>query len=277
MLAEQFAVVMSSEPRAAKGSVEGLHDLRVALRRMRSLAMTFGPLDRKFLDRFDRLASRVCDRMGEARDIDVWIDLFRGLEAAGGLDEISVRERRAVMGELRAARKRLSVEALACAPYQKVKAILRGRLSKGPRIRRKPAPTVEALAARRMLAVRGLIEQRYRKVGSFSSKPAHSLRRSGRRMRYLSEFFAERLGPEAVRAGRWITKAQAALGKMHDCDSALELSRDLPTGKARAAVRRGLKKRRDEHLATFKAAWKHYSNIRLQKAWLARLEAAAER
>ena len=44
-LAQQMAVIRKNEPRAIRGSVEGLHDIRVALRRMRSLAMTFAPLD----------------------------------------------------------------------------------------------------------------------------------------------------------------------------------------------------------------------------------------
>jgi len=102
------------------------------------------------------------------------------------------------------------------------------------------------------------------------------LRRAGRRMRYLSEFFAPRLGSACVRAGKWITKAQAALGKVHDCDSALELSKDLPTGRAQVAVRRALKKRRAAQLRKFKTAWRHFADRRLQKAWLARLEAAAK-
>ena len=112
-------------------------------------------------------------------------------------------------------------------------------------------------------------------MGSYSKGPAHDLRRAGRRLRYLAEFFAEDLGPACVRAGKWITKAQAALGKVHDCDSALELSRDLPSGAARAAVRRALRKRRAAQLRKFKTAWRRYADPRLQQAWRARLEAAA--
>ena len=62
---------------------------------------------------------------------------------------------------------------------------------------------------------------------------------------------------------------------MHDCDSALELSQDLPSGTARAAVRRALRARRAAQLKKFKVAWRRYADRRLQKAWKARLEAAA--
>ena len=274
-LAEQLAVIAENEPRAAKGSVEGLHDIRVALRRMRSLAMTFEPLDKGFLRALDRRAARLCDRMGDARDLDVWIELFLGLAKAGGLEGVSSRDRRAALAALRRERARLAADALACGAFRRVKKMVRERLRRRRAPRRKPAPPPEAFAARRMRTVRGLIEERHRRVGNFSKGPAHDLRRAARRLRYLSEFFAEGLGAPCVRAGRWITKAQAALGKVHDCDSALELSRDLPTGTARAAVRRALKKRRASLLRKFKAAWRRYADRRLQKAWLARLEAAA--
>ena len=274
-LAAQWAVIAKREPQAVRGSVEALHDIRVALRRMRSLAATFAVLDRKFLERLDRRASKVCDRMGSARDLDVWIELFRGLVKAGGLDQVAQRERRAVLVLLRRERTRLAGGALACGTFRRTKKMLREYLRKRRPARRRPIPPPEAFVARRMLAVRKLIEERHRQAGNFSRDPAHDLRRAGRRMRYLSEFFAARMGRDSVRAGRWITKAQAALGKVHDCDSALELSQDLPSGTARAAVRRALRARRAAQLKKFKVAWRRYADRRLQKAWKARLEAAA--
>ena len=268
-------MVVKSEPRATRGSVEALHDLRVALRRIRSLAITFAELDEEFLDRLDRRTSKVCDRMGNARDLDVWIELFRGMVKAGGLDGVALQERRAVLAVLRRERTRLAAEALSCGTFRRVKKMLRGYLRHRRPARRRKLPPPEAFVARRMLAVRVLVAERYRQAGNFSRDPAHDLRRAARRLRYLAEFFAPRLGRVCVSAGKWITKAQAALGKVHDCDSALELSKDLPSGAARAAVRRALKQRRAVQIRKFKTAWRHYADRRLQKAWLARLEAAA--
>jgi len=277
LLAEQFAVVGKNEPPAAKGSVQALHDLRVALRRMRSLALTFWKLAPDFLEALDERAAKVCDRMGNARDLDVWIELFRGMAKADGGREISVRDGRAVLAELKRARTRAAADALSCGTFRRTKAMLREFLRRRPPVRGKKAPPREKFAARRMLAVRWLIEERYRRVGNFSKEAAHDLRRAGRRMRYLAEFFAPWMGRDCVRAGKWITKAQAALGKVHDCDSALEFTKELPTGAARAAVRRALRKRRAAQLRKFKTAWRHYAARRLQKTWRARLEAAAGR
>lgn len=273
LLLEQRAVIVRSERKAARGSVEALHDLRVALRRMRSLATTFRALDPPFLAQLDKRAAKVCDRMGAARDLDVWIALFRDMVRAGGAEGLPLRERRAVLALLRRQRTRLTAEALECGAFDRVKQMLKERLSRrfSPR---NPPPPPEVFVARRMLAVRRLIAERHGRAGNFSKGPAHDLRRAGRRLRYLAEFFAPRLGRPSVRAGGWITKAQAALGKVHDCDNALELSRELPTGAARAAVRRHLRKRRAAQLRKFKTAWRRYADRRLQKAWLARLEAA---
>lgn len=275
LLAKQYATVLKREPSAAKGSVEGLHDLRVALRRMRSLATTFRKLDADFLGELDRRLSKVCDRMGEARDLDVWIGLFRGLPSES-LGRVPERERRAVLALLRRERAHRAAEALDCALYRRTKKMLAARLKRrAPARGGKKTPAPETFAARRILEVRELIAARHRRVGNYSKGPAHDLRRAGRRLRYLTEFFAPRLGPACVRAGKWITKAQAALGKVHDCDSALEFSKDLPSGAARAAVRRALKRRRAEQLRKFKIAWRHYAARRLQQAWRTRLEAAA--
>ncbi len=274
-LSAQLAVIVKNEPSATQGSVEALHDIRVALRRMRSLCMTFGKLDKKFLDPLDRRASKLCDRMGDARDLDVWIGLFRELIREGGVEDVSVRDRRAVLSLLQQERTRLAADALSCGAFRRVKQMLREYLRRPLPQRRKERSPPAVYQARRMLAVRKLIEDRRKQAGNFSKGPAHDLRRAGRRLRYLSEFFAEGMGPICVRAGNWITQAQAALGKVHDCDSALDLSQGLPTGKARAVVRRALKRRRAEHLRKFKAAWKEYANPRLQEAWLVRLKAAA--
>ncbi len=168
----------------------------------------------------------------------------------------------------------MAAKGLSSGLFRRVKKQLRIRLRRAKGWRT-DVPAPEVFAAHRMLATRKMIIVRYRRVGNYSKGPAHDLRRSGRRLRYLSEFFAEDLGRECVRAGKWITKAQAALGKVHDCDNALELSQSLPSGAARVAVRKALKKRRAAQLLKFKTAWRHYADKRLQKAWLARLEAAA--
>ena len=271
LLAEQRAIVAAREPAARKGSTAALHDVRVALRRMRSLTTTFARLDPKFLaDLDDRLAT-TCDRMGDARDLDVWIELFRDFAASGGAAVLSERDRRRFLAALRLQRTQLAAAALACGPFRRAKKLLRGFL-RGRRPRRATPPPPAAFAARRILKVRALVAKRHGRVGNFSKGPAHDLRRAGRRLRYLSEFFAADLGRESVRAGHWIAKAQAALGKVHDCDNALELSLELPTGRAQAAVRKHLRKRRAAQLRKFKAAWRHYAARRLQRNWQAQLE-----
>lgn len=277
LLAEQRAIVLKNERPVLAGSVDALHDLRVALRRIRCLAATFVKLDKKKLTDLDRQLAEVCDAVGLARDLDVWGDLFRCLLRTGGLQQISHAEQRRVFAALRQQRTVLVTEAVQSPQFRHLKQALRacrpGALAGG----RPDTPPARVFAARRMLEVRAMVADRHRKVGNYSKEPAHDLRRAGRRLRYLVEFFAHDLGRETIRAGRWITQAQAALGKVHDSDNALRLSRDLPSGNARAAVRCQLRKYRAKQLKKFKTAWRHYTNPRLQKAWLHRLEAHATR
>jgi len=275
LLARYFCQVRRAEPIAAKGSVEGLHDLRVAMRKIRTVALLFKELDPVFLGDLARKISKVSDRMGMARDMDVWVGLFREMDAAGVLHLVPLRDHRAVEKGLQKKRKRLAAAALSDDLFREVKTMLRAYVRSPVPKRPKSFPSPQALAARQMLGVRELIDSRYRRVGSFSCNRAHNLRKAGRRMRYLAEFFASSIGTATVEAGEWVTRAQSALGKVHDCDSALELSVHLPTAAGRAAVQQALKNHRADVLHKFKTAWRQYADRRLQQAWQAQLEAAA--
>jgi len=273
LLGRYLSQVRQAEPATAKGSVDGLHDLRVGLRKIRNVVLLFHDVDPSFLGKLDRRISNVSDRMGEARDLDVWAAIFRELDAAGGQGRISRRDRQAVEKGLKKQRDRLTAAALADPVYREVKAMVWAYIRTVPSRKSKKSP--RGLAARQMLVVRDLIDARYRRVGGYSCNRAHQLRKAGRRMRYLAEFFAPDIGPVCVEATEVVTRVQSALGKVHDCDSALELSADLPTGKARTFVREALSSRRADYLHKFKTAWRQYADRRLQQAWQAQLEAAS--
>lgn len=274
LLTAQQKIVLRNEPLARRGSVKALHDLRVALRRIRTLCATFHDLSPTALTQLERSAAKVGDRMGNARDLDVWIELLKSLMRANGSADLSPREQRAIIRTLQEERTRQEAAlALDCASFQRTKTLI-DKLANQRRYRTTSASR-DAFAARRMLQIRALIEKRYRQVGSFSEKPAHDLRRAGRRMRYLTEFFANGFGAPTAEAGKWIIRSQAALGGVHDCDNALKFTRDLPEGRARTDVRRTLQKRRREELKKFKTAWRRYAAKRLQKAWQIELKAAA--
>lgn len=277
LLAEQRAIVLKNERPVLAGSVEALHDLRVALRRLRCLTATFVQLDKKKLTALDQQLATVCDDIGLARDLDVWGELFQRLWRTGGLQPLTRAEQRRVVAALRQQRAVLVKEALQSHLFRQLKQALRACRPGSLAGQRSDTPPAQVFAARRILTVRALVADRYRKVGNYSKEPAHDLRRACRRLRYLVEFFAHDLGRETIRAGRWITQAQSALGKVHDSDNALRLARDLPTGAARAAVRRQLRSYRAKHLKKFKTAWRHYANPHLQKAWLHRLATHATR
>lgn len=276
LLAQQWAVVLRNDERMRQGSAAGLHDIRIALRRMRTLTATFQKLDAKALKRLDKQLAKMCDDLGDIRDLDVWMELFRQMDKSGELQDIPVKERRDIIHAFQLDRANMAGRVMEGKRYDQVKKKTAAYLAAGRIPRRDRLPSVVELAARRTLIVRALVAERYKRVGNFSKGPAHDLRRAGRRLRYLTEFFAADMGPEFIRAGHWITKAQSALGKVHDCDSALLLLRVIPSGGTRKILRRALQQRRRAQLDKFKTAWARYADKRLQEKWEARLRRQAE-
>ena len=274
LLGEQLGVVRRNERQTRAGAVKALHDVRVALRRLRAIAETFQELAPSLLKKVDKLAGEVSDSLGKARDLDVWMALFAEYQKTAGEESMPVLDRREMLAGLAERRDYFARGALDSTAYGRLLTEVESFLDKPPARRERTAPPLRELAARQMLAVRALILERYRKVGAYSKEPAHDLRRAGRRMRYLNEFFGGLFGRDAGRAGRWITRAQGVLGKVHDCDNALELSKRMPPGAARDAVRRRLKQQRKAYVAQFKRSWKRYADRSLQQTWEARLQRA---
>lgn len=125
LLTAQQKIVLRNEPLARRGSVKALHDLRVALRRIRTLCATFHDLSPTALTQLERSAAKVGDRMGNARDLDVWIELLKSLMRANGSADLSPREQRAIIRTLQEERTRQEAAlALDCASFQRTKTLI---------------------------------------------------------------------------------------------------------------------------------------------------------
>ena len=275
LLAEQIEVINKNESGIRSGSVKALHNARVALRRVRAIADTFSPVARGYLKKADKHAKAVSDQLGRARDIDVWMELLEDFQQASGTLGLDPAEQDDMMAALRQQRNDYARAALDSTAYRRLMEEADAFFSKPAAAPKRGLPTLRELAARRILAVRDLIARRFRKVGAYSKEPAHDLRRAGRQMRYLNEFFEGCFGKEGNRAGKWIARAQGVLGKVHDCDNALELSKQMPAGKARSNVRRKIKQQRKKYIQQFQTSWNRYADKELQRVWEQRLISAA--
>ncbi|WP_270936698.1 CHAD domain-containing protein, partial [Falsiroseomonas oryzae] len=219
-------VLLWHAPAAAAGTTpEGVHQMRVAMRRMRSLLRVFRPAcDGPSLRRFDAGLKGLAGVLGPARDWDVWLGGL-GAEVAAALPE----ERR-IAALLRAARTTRE------AAYAALRPVLAG-----PELRRVAWDAV-ALAETRPWRVEGEPEQAERRSGTLADFAAgvldkrwrriedagediadlptddfHALRIEAKRMRYAAELFSPLWGRK--RGKRFLSRlaeVQEAFGLAND-------------------------------------------------------------
>ncbi len=215
---------------------EGVHDMRVASRRLRSALRDFLPYLRK-----RRLASsinrirEIADALGQIRDQDVAIIALEKLvsrapvDVAAGVQQFA-DARKALRGE---ARNKLAAifnkDFLAQLQHEFATAIEAGPtvVSSGRDLARTPHTTVN-LSYRN--AARSIILGRLRELERLSGalfhplrvEPLHKMRIAAKRLRYALELFDQR-GKESLSffAGK-AAGLQASLGELHDCDVWIE-------------------------------------------------------
>lgn len=200
---------------------EGLHDFRVALRRLRSCLRAFRPeLESTVGRRLRRRLRRLADATGARRDLQVhraWVEeqlpTLTPLEGVGAewlLEWMGQREERASQRLARVVRER----------FPRLRRRLDRRLSfypipvsldGGPRL--EPAG---AAVARTLRTMKLELEQALTRVHSITDdREAHLARIAAKRLRYLLEPFAGELSGAPVLIDR-LKLLQDALGDLHD-------------------------------------------------------------
>jgi triphosphatase len=240
VLGETRQQVLANQAVAEDGrNLEGVHQMRVALRRLRTGFSIFRrALALPTLAAFNEEAKRVSEKLGRARNWDVFVSetLADPAAACSGVD----------FGRLRAA-----AEPHRAAAYADLRAALRDpaynrfQLALGHWIERRGwrnevppgglaalSEPVSALAAR-------MLDRLYKKAlkqgAHFRHLPApsrHRLRITLKKLRYTAEFFAGVYGDHGG-AGRWLgrlSKLQNALGRDHDAASLPELLAAIEAG-----------------------------------------------
>ncbi|MEM5368750.1 CHAD domain-containing protein [Paraburkholderia azotifigens] len=228
----------------ADATPESLHQLRVALRRLRSLWWAYRPLLDKAENTRQRALYRfLADAAGRTRDWDILLELLAGKSDGSG-ESANVRD---VPASLREARER----ALATSRETLINADIRNVLHDALASTSKElntAPERHALrkfAAKRVRIAEKSLRKRMRKA--LRAKRAdyavlHDVRKSGKRVRYLIEFF----GPVLADAGhgrtlRRLKNMQQCFGELNDVIASVALLRDnmnlfASEGEAREAL-----------------------------------------
>jgi CHAD domain-containing protein len=192
-----------------KASVKGVHDLRVALRRLEEVTRLFGPLlPERAVRRLRRRSRSIRWSLGPVRSADVTTGLLREIERTAKPDlRPSVRRlRRAAAGRARRLREKKSRAMPDLGPRLR---ILRKRLpGDGAALRRGAARVLEQRVAEVAEARRGCARG--------GRDAFHDLRIAARRLRYVLEAIGEMgyAGTEGAIAGA--RRLQERLGRLRD-------------------------------------------------------------
>ena len=260
----EFRVVLINVDEAVKAAdTEALHDLRIAVRRMRAVLRAFGKLLRPTsAERIDLDLQRLNRVLGIARDLDVWIGFcskesvaaqFTGHRLWAGFVAHQLELRRLQQATVRRHLHGAGFSGLRL----RVGRFLRFDL---PKAARSEAPAPLERPARRALdknlrQVQKLAHLRH----SRSPEKIHRLRIALRRVRYLSGFYGEVLGKPVQRLHKRAHAVEGVIGRIRDADLALQRILSEGPTPPRLLVRE-LERRRIGDTSEMDGAWKKFTD-----------------
>jgi CHAD domain-containing protein len=207
---------------------EGVHQARVATRRLRSDLRTFGPvLDPAWAGRLREELARYAEALGAARDADVLLDVLAA--GAAALDERDTAVASRLIDRLRRHRQGIQEELLAAMRSRRYLALLDDLVAAA----HTPAvlPEVATMSARTL----GQLMQRPWKhlehtVAAAGPDPSdedlHAIRIRAKRARYAAEALVPAFGKRARRFAGSAAELQGVLGRHQDAVIAAAWLRD---------------------------------------------------
>lgn len=223
---------------------EGVHQMRVALRRLRSAFVLFGGPFRSAMEELEGEIRWIAHILGGARDLDVFEEeVFRPAAEAHGEDE-RLNELSALVGARRAVAWQALLDALDSARFRRlVFELAAATLSRpwcDPLAGGEKATVRAARFARRRLTKRyKRVQELGAKVAELDAKRRHELRLMLKKLRYAVEFFASLFSEkETTRFLKRVAALQEVLGQMNDAAFSRALVADIMKGDdATAGVR----------------------------------------
>ncbi len=268
LLALQFERMMRHEAGSRSGEdIESVHQMRVAIRRMRSLFMLIGAAYKaKTVDKAGRDLRRVARALGRVRDLDVLIqDLESFLQSLPESDQAALEQVIARLDKRRG-EQRAKLNALFDSKFYARFLRQFARLCKKPGRGAAPLPSLEAPhQARHVLPM--LLHERLARVRAYDTVlPAaddrilHALRVEFKQLRYALEFFQPLLGTSNVSFLSEAKEMQDILGRVHDIAVFGDTMRGLKKlSPQQAAVLQGYLTERDQALVALR--------LRFDKQW----------
>ena len=224
VLRTRFAEVISNRGSALNESqVEGIHDMRVSIRRLRSVIRDFADIADKFpLKTLRKDLGNLADALGKVRDLDVAIQALERLanktddsEIAAGVWVIIERLRKRRSEEFDGLRPHLLPAAVEKLSHRFEKALI---TSLGQRNLFGAATFGDAqgeILAKRVEDFQKLADSLY---DPHQIRRHHELRIAAKHLRYAAEMFSIGEQTNLQSAAKEIAAMQSYLGEVHDCD-----------------------------------------------------------
>ena len=222
-LVEQQRALVAAEATVREGHPEGIHDLRVAMRRIRSALASFRPiLDASVTEPLRDELRWAAGRLGEARDAEVVADRIISL-----LDEVVADTPHEVVDRLRqrvradaASVRDVAVETLDSERYAAALVLLDAIVQDPPftvDADRKAGPLARRRLRREASRVLDLAEEAWA-IPEADRRAArlHDVRKRAKRLRYAAEASQPALGTRATALAGAAERIQTTLGTHHD-------------------------------------------------------------
>ena len=204
--------------------IKGVHDMRVAARRVRSVLRDVEPfLDKEPLKEVKKALKAISDALGAVRDQDVaigalkkWAEETEGDDIKAGIDHLAEEK----IAKRNTARAYLTGIITA----EKVDDLGKGLKA----VIKEAAASTEKIsfsdAASRMVAANldEMLALGPRLYKPFKRNGLHKLRIASKRLRYSLELAALCFGDDSKKLAKEISRMQTFLGELHDCDIWIE-------------------------------------------------------
>jgi CHAD domain-containing protein len=215
--------------------IEGVHQMRVATRRLRSALNDFAPLmDKRPLKRVRKDLKRLADALGTVRDEDVAIAALEKLQTSAPTPEIG-KGIETLVAERRFQREEKQMDLMEVLAISQMADLQEAfTLAVDDAVKGKKAAQGEMTFTEAGNEAVGENLQEFLDAGTalynpFAIEELHELRIKAKRLRYAIELFTACWGDEIAPFAEQIAEMQSHLGELHDCDVWIENLSELLT------------------------------------------------
>ncbi len=222
--------LLGNQPAALRGEqAEGVHQMRVAVRRLRSLLMLYEPLLEPCIQsRFQAELRRLADCLGAARDWDVFLDETLPQAAADGLGSVWIEPLATAATAKRHAAHQAAKKAIGSPSFTRFVLSIRtwsryasAALMPGVGL------SMKQVAPQLLDRLEGKLAKRLARVDRDDAASLHAMRKSAKKLRYDVEYFDAFYGHGAKRYAKACNALQKKLGVLNDLETASRLAMEL--------------------------------------------------